>query len=82
MLYYYNCNSIATNCDPIHDLSSNFHAKITTQLYKIISDTDVCIVNEHVCKHVCMYIYVCMYVCMYVCLYVCTYLCMYVCMYK
>ena len=21
----------ATNCDPIHDLSSNFHAKIATQ---------------------------------------------------
>ena len=30
---------MATNCDPIHDGSSNFHANIATQLYKIISDS-------------------------------------------
>ena len=41
IIYYKNCYSIATNCDPIHDLSNNFHAKIATQLYKIISDTDI-----------------------------------------
>ena len=39
ILYYNNCYSIATNCDPIHDLSGNFHAKIATQWYKIISNT-------------------------------------------
>ena len=41
---------IATNCDPIHDLSSNFHAKIATQLYKIILDTvvsDYLVMNHH-----------------------------------
>ena len=38
MLYYYNCYSIAINRDPIYNLSSNFHTKIATQLYKIISD--------------------------------------------
>ena len=31
--------SITKNCDPIHDMSSNFHTKIAIQLYKIISDT-------------------------------------------
>ena len=41
MLYFNNCYSIATNCDPLHDLSSNFHAKIATQLYKIISDPEI-----------------------------------------
>ena len=30
-----------TLANTIPDLSSNFHAKIATQLYKIISDTDV-----------------------------------------
>ena len=35
----YNCYSIATNCNPIHDLSSNSHAKIATQLNRIISIT-------------------------------------------
>ena len=25
ILYYNNCFSMATNCDPIHDLSSNFY---------------------------------------------------------
>ena len=40
MLYYNNCYSVATNCDQIHDSSSNFHAKIAIQLYKIISDTE------------------------------------------
>ena len=39
ILYYNNCYSIATNCDPIHDLCSNFHANIACQLYKIILDT-------------------------------------------
>ena len=37
-MYYNNCYSIGTNCEPIHDLSSNFLTKIVTQLYKIISD--------------------------------------------
>ena len=44
MLCYNNCYSTATNCDPIHDLSStvrNFHAKIANQLYEIISDSDI-----------------------------------------
>ena len=39
MLYYKNYYLIAANCDPIHDLSYSFHAKIAYQLYKIISDT-------------------------------------------
>ena len=30
---------MATNCDPINDLSSNFHVKIATHLHKIILDT-------------------------------------------
>ena len=33
--------------DPIHDLSSNFHAKIVTQLYKIISDTNMYVSRTH-----------------------------------
>ena len=45
MLCYYNCYSIVTYCNPIHDLSGNFHAKIAIQLYKIISDTGILIKN-------------------------------------
>ena len=37
--YYINWNFITINCDLVHDLSSNFHTKIATYMYKIISDT-------------------------------------------
>ena len=33
--------SITSNYDPIHDLISNLHTKIATQLNKIISDSDI-----------------------------------------
>ena len=35
------CYLFATNCDPLHDLNSNFYAKTATQLYKIISDINM-----------------------------------------
>ena len=56
IFYYNNCYAIATNCNPIYDLSSNFHIKIATQLYKIISDSVVC-----VCVCMCVYVYVYIY---------------------
>ena len=34
ILHYNNCYSIATNSDPIYDLISNFHAKISTRLFR------------------------------------------------
>ena len=44
-LQHYNaitlCYSIAKNCNPIYYLSSNFHVKIATKLYKIISNNSL-----------------------------------------
>ena len=37
--FFYNAFS-QVNYDPIQDMSSKFHTKIATQLYKIILDTD------------------------------------------
>ena len=51
MRYYNNCYSNATNCDSIHNLSSHFHAKIATKLYKIISDTALCIDHIKICLY-------------------------------
>ena len=73
--YQNNCFSIATNHNSIHDLSSSFHAKIITQLYKIISDTDL---YMHICVHIYIYKYVYIYIYMYIYMYIYIYIYIYI----